>query len=522
MATAVSEAGFAAMQADRAINDSKLADRLSEQYAQMVAEMRGVFESGRTKSVEWRRRQLQGLRRGIEENHEAIKNAIMSDLGGYTARAIFDMAPTCGDIDYALANLNQWTRPKTVKNDLPIDFQSTYTVRPEPKGVTLNIAPWNFPMGMCFQPLVPALAAGNMMVIKPSEMAPATASIIEHIVTTYLDNDAVKVVQGAVAETTALLAQRWDHIFYTGNGVVGRIVMQAAAKNLTPITLELGGKSPVIVDKTANMATVVNRVFMAKALNAGQVCVSPDYVLIHESREAEFHEAFAKQVEKSNFGNGSKGNKNWGKIINSRHAERLKRLIETSGGEAVTGGSAEVDADARHVPLTVLKGVKPDSPIMYEEIFGPVLPVVPVKDMEEGIQMIKDREKPLALYVYSQDRSFQEKVLQECTSGGACVNASLEQLANKEAPFGGVGASGMGAYHGKKGFDEFSHHRTILYKTGSNPTLPPPEQHPDWLYDVMLKATVTGFLTETQRQLLKVGATGALGLAAAAVVRSRL
>jgi aldehyde dehydrogenase (NAD+) len=278
----------------------------------------------------------------------------------------------------------------------------------------------------------------------------------------------------------------------------------------------------VLVDKTANMQTVVNRVFAAKTTNAGQICVAPDYVVIDENRHDEFLKAFSDQVEKSQYGNGSKGNKNWGKIINSRHADRLKRLIDTSGGEAVTGGSAEVDAEARHVPLTVLKGVKPDSPIMFEEIFGPVLPVIPVKDMQQGIQMVKDREKPLALYVFSQDKRFTEKVLSECTSGGAAVNTALEQLANKEAPFGGVGASGMGAYHGKKGFDEFSHHRTILYKTGSNPTLPPAEQHPEWLYNVMVKATITGFLTEDQKKMLKMGATGALGLAAAVALRSRL
>jgi aldehyde dehydrogenase (NAD+) len=417
--------------------------------------------------------------------------------------------------------LNAWTKPRIVKNDLPIDFQSTYTVRPEPKGVTLNIAPWNFPLAMCFQPLIPAIAAGNMMVIKPSEMAPASAQVIEAIVERYLDRDAVKVVQGAVPETTALLEQRWDHIFYTGNGVVGRIVMQAAAKHLTPVTLELGGKSPVLVDKTANMETVVNRIFSAKTVNAGQICVAPDYVLIDESREEEFLRRFSEQVEKSCFGNGSKGNRNWGKIINSRHADRLKRLIETSGGEAVTGGAAEVDAEARHVPLTVLKGVKPESPIMHEEIFGPVLPVIPVKDMSEGIKIVNAREKPLALYVFSQDTVSQERVLHECTSGGACVNTALEQLANKEAPFGGVGASGMGAYHGKKGFDEFSHHRTILYKTGTNPTLPPPEQHPEWLYDVMLKATVTSFLTPGQKRGLKLVA-GALALAACLLLRRKL
>jgi len=358
--------------------------------------------------------------------------------------------------------------------------------------------------------------------VKPSEMAPRCAEVIEKIIDGYLDKSCIRCMQGAVPETTALLDQRWDHIFYTGNGAVARVVLTAAAKHLTPVTLELGGKSPVIVDKTANMKTVVNRIFAAKSLNQGQICIAPDYVLIDESREEEFLDMFSKQVAASNFGAGSRANPDWGKIIDSRHVNRLKRLIETSGGKVVCGGADDIDVEARHVPLTVLQNVNPDAPVMHEEIFGPLLPVISLKNMDDGIRLVKERERPLALYVFSQDKNFQERVLRECTSGGAGVNAAVEQIVNKEAPFGGTGSSGFGRYHGKFGFDEFSHYRTVMYKTGSNAVLPPVEQQPKWLYDVALKVLVTGVLKPETKSKLKFAATGALAAVGAAVLRSRL
>lgn len=519
---AESEAGFAALQAGRAVTEESMTKRLSAEYDVMVAGIREVFESGRTKDLAWRRAQLQGLIKGIQSNTEAITEAIGADLGGPRLRAVFDMGPIVGDADKALTNLSSWAAPAKAPRDIPVDIQSTWYVRPEPKGVALNIAPWNFPMNMCLQPLVGALAAGCCMVIKPSEMAPHCSEVIARIVKDFLDNDCIKVIEGAVAETTALLEQRWDHMFYTGNGVVGRLVMQAAAKNLTPVTLELGGKSPVIVDKTANMAAVVNRVFAGKTMNTGQICVAPDYVVIDETRKDEFVTEFAKQVRASNFGEGSRDNPNWGKIINSRHAERLRRLIDTSGGEIVCGGSADVDIAAQHVPMTVIKDVAPDAPILHEEIFGPILPVVSVKDMNEGLQMVKDRERPLALYVFSQDKAFQERVLSECTSGGACVNTSLEHLNCSSVPFGGTGASGIGKYRGKYGFEEFSHFRTVLYKSGTAPLLPPPEQQPAWMYDAALKFMVTGFVSPEMKEKLKVAGYAALALGSAAIARSRL
>lgn len=519
--SAVSEAGFAALQVGR-LDAAISSVHLSSEYREMVAGVRTVFDSGRTKDLEWRRQQLQNLIRAIQENHEAVRDAVHSDLGGPKIRAIFEMGLPINDCEKALENLITWTKPQVMRNDIPVDFQSTYQVRPEPKGVVLNIAPWNAPFLMCFQPMIPAIAAGNCIVIKPSEMAPACASVIEMMVNKYLDTDCIKIVQGAVAETQALLEQRWDHIFYTGNGVVGRVVARAAAENLTPITLELGGKSPVLVDKTANMATVVNRVFAAKYTNCGQICVAPDYVLVDACREQELVDALSKQVAASGFGVGSKSNPNWGKIINRRHCDRLKRLIETSGGEVVCGGADDVDSEARHVPFTILRNVNRDAPILFEEIFGPILPIIPVNSMQEAVEFVKSREHPLALYIYSQDKVFTEKVLSECTSGGAGVNDSLGQLMNKEAPFGGTGSSGIGKYHGKYGFDEFSHIRTVLYKSGSSPTVPHPEAQPEWLYDVALKALVTGFLTPEQKRTVKFAGATALAAAGALAMRSRL
>lgn len=515
------EAGFAAIHS-LTVEDPSTRQELSRKYAGIVAGMREVFDSGRTKVVEWRREQLQNLIKGIRENTEFIAVATAADLGGPKLRPVLDMAPIISDAEYALGNLSTWTKPRKVSSDIPADFMSSFTVRPEPKGVTLNIAPWNFPICLSFEPLVAAIAAGNCMIIKPSELSPHCADVIQFIVEKYLDPDCIKVIKGAVNETQALLDQRWDHIMYTGNGVIARTVMEAAAKHITPVTLELGGKSPVLVDETANMAAVVNRVFGTKSMNQGQICVAPDYVIIHETRCEEFISAFTKQVASSKFGEGSKDNPNWGNIINENHVERLRRLIDTSGGKVRSGGSADIDAKARHVPLTVIEGPDLDAPVMHEEVFGPILPVIPVKNMDEGIRMIKDRERPLALYVFSQDAKFQERVLSECPSGGAAVNSAMEHMCNKRAPFGGTGASGMGKYHGKDGFDEFSHYRTILYKKGSQPMLPPVEKQPAWFHDAALKMLVTGFVSPETKQKVKMAGAAAFAAGAAVLIRSRL
>jgi len=469
---------------------------LTSDYETMVEGMRASFKTGKTKDLAWRREQLNNILDMFHENHEAITAAVRTDLGGSKLRGLSEVAAGTDAIHY-LKNLSSYASEKWVSGIL-----SREKIRPEPKGVVLVMAPWNFPFTLSFQPLVAAIAAGNCVVLKPSELNPTCAPLIASLAKKYLDSDCIKVVEGAIPESTALLNQHWDHIFYTGNGTVGRVVMQAAAKNLTPVTLELGGKSPVIVDETANMEAAVGRVAMAKFMNCGQFCVAPDYVLVHESREQEFVEKFKKQVAMS-FGDDPKSSEDLGKMVNQRHAERVKQLIASSGGTIVCGGADLADVSARYVPPTVILNPKRGSPIMQEEIFGPVLPIVSYKNLDEAIDFVNSKETPLALYVYSQSSQNIEKVLSGASSGGACVNSSMEQLIGADMPFGGKGASGMGCYHGKFGFDEFSHNRGLLRKTTlpgmRGPAIPLPDAKnpaPDFVYDLAMKMQI-GFFPRT-------------------------
>jgi len=452
---------FSAMRDNQQTDQSSVAS-LSVEYEKMVHDMRGTFNSGRTKDVEWRRKQLNNMIRMFKENSDAITAAVCADLGGDSMRGVAETNASA-DAFFALDHLDEWAKEQWM-GAAQLSVASHEYIRPEPKGVVLIIAPWNFPFSMCFQPLVPALAAGNSVVIKPSEMNPACAPLIASLVRKYFDPDCVKVIEGDIPETSALLNQHWDHIFYTGNGAVGRLVMQAAAKNLTPTTLELGGKSPVIVDETANMEAACGRVALAKFLNVGQICVAPDYVLVHESRADEFVEGF-KKTTLGAYGDKTKTTAHWGKMVNQRHTERVKQLIETSGGQVVLGGADQVDISAQYVPPTIIINPSMDSRVMQEEIFGPVLPVVRYKNIQDAINIVNSKETPLALYVFSQNSANIEKVLNDCSSGGACVNSCLEQLLSNSIPFGGKGASGMGSYHGKFGFDELSHRRAVMRKT---------------------------------------------------------
>lgn len=408
------------------------------------------------------------------------------------------------DADKALANLNSWASDKWVSG-----WAHRSYVRPEPKGVVLIISPWNFPFNLTLGPLVPAIAAGNLVVMKPSELSPATAALLESLVKKYMDPQCIRVVQGAVPETTALLNQHWDHIMYTGNGAVGRVVMQAAAKHLTPVTLELGGKSPVIVDETANLDAACSRIALAKWLNCGQICVAPDYVLVHESKADEFIERSAALVKKC-YGDDSKAHQEYGKVINERHVDRVRKLIETAEGQVVCGGVDGIDRSACHVPPTIIKQPSMKAPIMQEEIFGPVMPVIPYKTLSEALQVVKEKETPLAMYVYSQNSQTIEKVLAEIPSGGCSVNSSLEHILAEDAPFGGQGPSGMGCYHGKFGFDEFSHMRSILRKSTlpgmRGPAFPLPDASsptPDFVYTLAVRMSVLGVVPRPLKRLMR-------------------
>ncbi|HJT38202.1 MAG TPA: aldehyde dehydrogenase family protein, partial [Actinomycetota bacterium] len=286
----------------------------------------------------------------------------------------------------------------------------------------------------------------------------------------HMDNEAIAIVEGAAEETQALLAERFDHIFYTGGPNVARIVMAAAAKHLTPVTLELGGKSPAIIDRNVDLDGAARRIAYGKFVNTGQTCVAPDYILVHESVEQPFLSKLRATIEEF-YGSDPKASKDYGKIVNDRHFERLVGLLDAGGfQQTVSGGKQMADAGARYLPPTILSGVSPDAKVMQEEIFGPILPVLPVHDVDEAISFVNAREKPLSLYVFSKDRSTANRVLRKTSSGSACVNTAIVQLAVPELPFGGVGESGMGAYHGRRGFDTFSHMKAVLDK----PTKPDP------------------------------------------------
>jgi len=428
-----------------------------EPVNELVARLRRTWDSGLTRPYAWRVGQLRRLGDLIRENEQVLFDALRQDLGKPAFEA-WASAPSVllGEIAPAREYLPEWMKPQRAEIPLVIEPARAY-VQPEPLGVALIIAPWNYPLSLALAPLVGALAAGNCAVIKPSEIAPATSKAITELVPRYLDRECIAVVQGGVAETTALLAERFDHVFYTGNGTVGRIVMTAAARHLTPVTLELGGKSPCIVDSDVDLKVAGRRIAWGKFFNAGQTCVAPDYVLVPPALEQPLLEEI-KQAVTGFFGAEPKGSPDYGRIVSARHHERLSKLL--ASGEVVVGG--HTDPATRYIAPTVLRNVAPDSPVMADEIFGPILPVLTVPDVDAAIAFVNARPKPLALYVFSKKRGTVEKVLERTSSGGVCVNDTVTHLLPPDLPFGGVGPSGMGAYHGKASFDTFTHYKSVL------------------------------------------------------------
>ena len=425
----------------------------------LVARLRTSFESGRTRPYEWRRDQLQALRRMLTEREPELFDALAADMGkpGTEAYAA-DVGFVVAELDYTLKRLRRWMRPKRVHAPL-VTMPASARIMREPLGVVLVIAPWNYPVHLLLAPMVGAIAAGNCVVAKPSEITANTSALLARLIPEYLDRECVAVVEGAVAETQALLAEPFDHIFYTGNGTVGRVVMAAAAKHLTPVTLELGGKSPVIVDETANLEVAARRVAWGKFLNAGQTCIAPDYVLVAKPVADRFVEHVRRAIFDF-YGHDPKASPDYARIVNDAHWKRLVGLLG-SGTVAIGGQSDEA---TRYLAPTVLRDVAPDSPAMQDEIFGPVLPVLTVDSVDEAINFVNQRDKPLALYVFSGSSEAQDRVLNQTSSGGACVNATMFHVAVPSLPFGGVGPSGQGAYHGRSTFETFSHAKSVLRK----------------------------------------------------------
>jgi aldehyde dehydrogenase (NAD+) len=425
----------------------------------LVANLRGAFESGRTRPIEWRREQLRRLKALLEEREGDLLDALAADLGKPRLEGwATDIGIVINEIEHALRHLAGWMKPERVWT--PIAQRPGHaSIHREPKGVVLVIAPWNYPVHLLLLPMVGALAAGNSIVGKPSEVTANTSAALARLVPDYLDRDSVAIVEGGVPETQALLAERFDHIFYTGNGRVGRVVMEAAAKRLTPVTLELGGKSPAIVDRDANLDVTARRIAFGKFLNAGQTCIAPDYVLVTREQEQPLIERIGQAIQDF-YGPDPAQSTDYARIVNDAHFERLEHLL--GNGTPAVGGESR--AAERYIAPTVLRDVAVDSPVMIEEIFGPILPVVPVGNVDDAIQFVNDRDRPLALYLFSESHDVQQRVLAETTSGGACVNATVMQVAVPELPFGGVGPSGIGAYHGKESFNVFSHRKSVLTK----------------------------------------------------------
>lgn len=426
----------------------------------IVAKLRSAFTAGRTKPIAWRRGQLRALRRLLTEERPALERALHADL----AKSPFEAHSTelgflISEIDHTLQHLASWLRPQKVSVPMALAPAKARRVR-EPLGTVLVIAPWNYPVNLALAPLVGAIAAGNSALVKPSELAPATSAALAELLPRYLDTEAVAVVQGGVPETTALLEERFDHILYTGNGAVARTVLSAAAKHLTPVTLELGGKSPALVEPGVDTATTARRLAWGKYTNAGQTCVAPDYVLaIGDTAPALERELAAAITEM--FGADPAQSADYGRIVNERHFDRLTRLLDS--GTVVAGG--ERNREDLYIAPTVLSGVDTAAPVMDEEIFGPILPVIRVPDLDAAIAFVNERDKPLALYGFTDSEQTKRRLTTETSSGGLSFGVPLAHLAVPELPLGGVGESGMGAYHGAASIDTFSNTKSVLDKS---------------------------------------------------------
>ena len=429
------------------------------EIAPKVAAARGAFAAGTTRPQAWRRATLERLRDLVQEREEQLLDALAADFGKPRFEAwTTELGYIASDINHTLAHLSAWMQPDRVGTPLAFKPGTSHVVA-EPVGVACVIAPWNYPVQLLLAPMVAAIAAGNAVVGKPSELAPHASAAVSSLIEA-LGEPAVCVVQGGVAETSELLAQRFDHILYTGNSRVARIVMRAAAENLTPVTLELGGKSPAVVSRHANVNIAARRIAWGKFINAGQTCIAPDYVLVDRSVHDEFVTALGTHIE-AFYGGDPQTSADYARIVNEPHFHRLEKLLDS--GKVAVGGTTDVDT--RYIAPTVLTGVTADDPVMGEEVFGPILPIIAVDSVTEAIQFVQQRaqagDKPLALYSFSDSDDENDQVIEGTSSGGVCVNGTLLHFSNPNLPFGGVGESGMGSYHGKFGFDTFSHRRGV-------------------------------------------------------------
>lgn len=438
----------------------------SSEVADTVARLRKTFASGRTRSAEWRKQQLLALAQLVEENEDAITKALAEDLDRNPVEAfIADIATTSAEAKYAAKRVRRWMRRKYLLLEAP-QLPGRGWVEYEPYGTVLIIGAWNYPFYLTLGPAVGALAAGNAVILKPSEIAPASSRLMAELIPRYLDRDAVAVIEGDGMVSQELISQGLDRVMFTGGTEIGRKVYEGAAKHLTPVTLELGGKSPVIVAADADVDVAAKRIAWIKIMNAGQTCVAPDYVLADATICDELVSKIGAALTKFRADGDPAGMR----IVNQRQFERLSSYISEAKSEAENGGKAKVavggkcDAESLRIQPTVVVDPDVDGPLMQNEIFGPILPVVTVKSLDDAIKFVNSRPKPLSAYVFTKSKETRERVIKEVSAGGMLVNHLAFQVSTAKLPFGGVGNSGMGAYHGKWGFDEFSHRKSVLTK----------------------------------------------------------
>jgi aldehyde dehydrogenase (NAD+) len=425
----------------------------------LIADQRCFFRAGHTLSLEFRKQQLQKLGGLIKQYQDRILQAVHADLRkpsieGFGSEVLVLQA----EIKYMLKHLSKWAKPQKVGTPLNL-FPSSSYIYPEPLGIVLIIAPWNYPFALAIQPLLGAIAAGNCAIIKPSEHAPHTSALICELINQNFNPEYVVAIPGDAETSKALLAEKFDHIFFTGGTSIGKLVMQSASQHLTPVTLELGGKSPCIVDKDCDLATTAKRIIWGKFYNAGQTCVAPDYLLVPRAIKDQLVPHLLHYVQEF-YGDNPQASPDYGRIVNHRQFDRLVGLLETAQGKILIGGS--YDRADKFIAPTLVDNISWEHPLMAEEIFGPILPILTYDSLEETIDRVNSQPKPLALYFFSRDQKNQEVVLQKTSFGGGCVNDTIMHLGNPELPFGGVGNSGIGRYHGKASFDTFTNYKSVL------------------------------------------------------------
>ena len=421
--------------------------------------VRTFYESGATRSYAFRKQQLLLFKQTIIKYEQQIYEALYQDLKKSPEESYAtENGLLLAEINVILKHLKQWMSPESTGINL-VNLPSTGKLYPDPLGVVLIISPWNYPFQLSLIPFVGAIAAGNCVVLKPSELAPATAAIIEKIISETFSEEYVKVIQGDGATVIPGMMQafRFDHIFYTGSIPVGRSIYQLAAKDLIPVTLELGGKSPAIVEEDADITASAQRIALGKFANAGQTCIAPDYVLVHENILEKFIAALKDKIIKF-FGEDAAKSHDYGRIINSNRFDKLSGYLQD--GEIILGG--KTDRSALFIEPTVLKNIKQNAPVMQDEIFGPVLPIISFKQTDEAIAIVKKNANPLAFYVFTSSKKREEEWIRSIAFGGGCVNNTIWQFANHYMPFGGIGSSGMGAYHGKHSFNTFTHIKPVM------------------------------------------------------------